>query len=329
MLNSSEVWSEENSFFEKTYLISKQQNTLANFAKSIEANRTLVEKELHALKLICHEENQSILKYILYRCLTVFGGIYAFFASFDGMLAVLTALLPMMHMALMISLVLLAAFSGLGVFLARDKITIAEALDISEEYRLDLMNDYLFHLAKYYDKQFLTSLDDLENLEILQRISHIRAIKELLLNKSEVNKEIISKPANYIQTQLMITIGAILFFSDGFFIGQGLALCLAPLMCINPILFIFVAGIILGFMALSAFWFVEKPYVERYLYQDLFTDESNVQASLERISNHLKNLEKWAYIRSETGDAKKAEASPLDLNYFSKAATAGSFSPSR
>jgi hypothetical protein len=297
MLSSTE----RKSFFAPYSFREGTSISLADFAAYVVEQPTKVQEKLDQIKAECHEDDQTFLKWVLYRCLTISGGIYAFFAAFDGMSAVLTTLFPLISISALTALCLVAALSGLGVFLARDKFTIAEELNIKEELQVDLVNDYLFHLEKYYNQQYQKSLEDPNDLTILNHLQAIRNLKVLFDEKSNINQAIIGHSSSYAQTQMVVGIGAILFFSDGFFIGQSLAMYISPFLAINPAVLVLTLAIMIGFMALLAYWYCERPYVENYFYQDLFTDESKVKAALGRINQELNHLEQLKCAQSSNG----------------------------
>jgi hypothetical protein len=303
MKNTVECSTPQNPFLSK-YSLFKEPRTFAHFSQQVIVQQTDVSNELSALKQSFSETNQPFLKWLMYQFLVVFGGVYAFFASFDGMSAVLTTLFPFINIGLLVAIGLVAAFCGLGVFLARDKMAIAETLEITEEYQLDLINDYLFHLERYYESLYQESLKETSDLSILDNIQYLKILKEIFEDKSRLNQNIIRQPMSYVQTQLILGIGAILFFSDGFFIGQSLALLISSFFALNSAALVLSMGIVIGLMALSSYWFVERPYVEKYLYQDLFTDESKVQASIERIDNQLQHLEKLKIAKDGREESK-------------------------
>jgi hypothetical protein len=286
--------SKENMSFFKNYCGSHPSAiSFKTFSDSVSADLENVIKELDRIKKQSEQVVNDSTQIALYKTLSVFGGIYAFFAGFDGMLSVLSILFPSLNTSLMISLGLVASFSALGVFLSRDRQSIAEALEIQEEEKLDTINDYLFSLEKYYRSLYIKSLKETDNFEIMEHLDSMLALRELLVNKSKLNEDLANQSMNYIQAQSVIGIGAILFFSDGFFIGQGLALLISQFLLVNSAPLVLGLSIFLGLMALSAYWFVERPYVETYLYQELLTDEKKVQESISHLDQELEVLKKF------------------------------------
>ena len=293
-------------FFEEYSQENTASANLSIFSEKLLVYTIRIQQELEDIKKNCKEADSDSIQIFLYKTLSVFGGIYAFFAGFDGMLSVLSILFPELSISLMMSLGLVASFSALGVFLARDRMAIAEALEISEEPEVDIINDYLFSLEKYYAHLFNQSFENPKDLEIFAHIKDLELLKEFFISKSEINNKIILQSSSYFQAQSLIGIGAILFFSDGFFIGQGLVAILAQFLMVNSAPLILSLSIFLGLMALSAYWFVERPYVEKYLYQELLTDESKVQECLQRLDKELKVLKKFEQISAQTTPLKSA-----------------------
>lgn len=304
---------------------SSHSHSLHDFAESIGQHLDFVKLELNQLKILHEKKFKDLWAWSLYKLLSIFGGIYAFFSGFDGMIAVLTVLFPMLNLKLMLLVGLVSAFSSLGVFLARDKLTIAETLNVSEEIDGELLDDYLFHLTQYYDGLYQESFSHPKDLEILKFLVCIRTLKHLLEEKSKINVIKIQSWLSQLQTYLILMIGAILFFSDGFFIGQGLALFLVEAFTLNASLWVLCLSIFVGLIALSGYWFVEKPYVEKYLFQELMTDEEHVQKSLSKLDDMLRILEKLAFVLG-SHDIPKFD---IDYPCFSNAATAGRVSPSK
>lgn len=286
-------------FFEEFSQENTASVSLSIFSQKLLCCTIRIQQELEDIKQNYKESDSDSIQIFLYKTLSIFGGIYAFFAGFDGMLSVLSILFPELSISLMISLGLVASFSALGVFLARDRMAIAEALEISEVQKLDMFNDYLFSLEKYYAYLFNQTFENPQDLEIFCHIKDLELLKEFFNQKSEINHQIILQPSSYFQAQSLIGVGAILFFSDGFFIGQGLVAILAQFLMVNSTPLILSLSIILGLMALSAYWFVERPYVEKYLYQELLTDESKVQECLQRLDKELKVLKKFEQISAQ------------------------------
>ncbi|MDQ5883687.1 MAG: hypothetical protein QG556_23 [Pseudomonadota bacterium] len=321
MLNSVE----QLGFFYSYCHESSHDHSLHDFSESIVQHLELVKLELNLLKEQHEQKLKDVWSWLLYKILSIFGGIYAFFSGFDGMIAVLSVLFPMLNLKLMILVGLVSAFSSLGVFLARDKLSIAETLNISKEIDGELLDDYLFYLSQHYNFLYQESFNNPKDLEILNFLVCIRILKSLLEEKSALNIIKIQSWLSQLQTHLILMIGAILFFSDGFFIGQGLALFLVQAFTLNASIWVLCLSIFVGLTALSGYWFVEKPYVEKYLYQELITDEEHVQQSLSRLDDMLKMLEKLVYVLEHHDLSKRI----TDYPCFCSAATAGKVSPSK
>lgn len=312
-------------FFEKYCDEYSHSNSLFIFATFVEQHINIAQLQVSLLKKNDEKKNKDLISWIFYKILSIFGGIYAFFSGFDGMIAVLTVLFPMLNLKLILLLGLMSALSSLGVFLARDKLAIAESFNISEVIEGSFLDNYLFLLENYYHDMYQASMACVNDLKIIEYLPYIRILKCLFEEKSKRNDLKIHSYMSQLQTQTIIIIGAILFFSDGFFIGQGLALFLVQAFTLNASILVLCLSIFVGLIASSGYWFVERPYVEKYLYQKLMTDEEHVQKSLLKLDDMLKILEKLAYVM----DGHPPSQDQFFHFGFCSAATAGKVSPSR
>ena len=88
-------------------------------------------------------------------------------------------------------------------------------------------------------------------------------------NKKEINSQIQQTWNVWLQSSLVVFIGGLLHFSDGFFIGQNVAcLFISSSLTLNVCI-----STAIGVCALAAYWFVERKSLQDYLNDELFTDQ--------------------------------------------------------
>ena len=236
---------------------------------------------------------------IMFHMVSTFGALCAIFAGFDGFVSVLTLLFPQLSLTCIIIFGIIAAICSFLAFIARDRQAIAEALGIHDYGTTNLSDSYVFAIEQYYHTNFIKSLDKKDlAVEILPAIEYLRTIETYLEDKSKNNQQVITQPMNILITQSVIGIGAILLFSDGFFIGQGLGTFLSLLFVIHNPLLIITLSVLLGVFALTVYFYVEKPYLEKYINNTLFTQENKVQESLERLKHNIAVLDNLLALQS-------------------------------
>ena len=236
---------------------------------------------------------------IMFHLVSTFGALCAIFAGFDGFVSVLTLLFPQLSLTCIIIFGIIAAICSFLAFIARDRQAIAEALGIHDYGTTNLSDSYVFAVEKYLHDEFIASLGK-KNLvnDMLPNIEYLKSIKTYLEDKSKNNQQVITQPMNILITQSVIGIGAILLFSDGFFIGQGLGTFLSLLFVIHNPLLIITLSVLLGVFALTVYFYVEKPYLEKYINNTLFTQENKVQESLVRLEHNIAVLDNLLALQS-------------------------------
>jgi hypothetical protein len=269
----------------------------------IKADQARLQQDITSLKTtVSTPDNQlsSALKWFVYRILCLAGAIYAVCSGFDGMITVLEILCPHLYIGLMVTFGVVSALSGLGIFIARDKPSIAQELAIKESSKCSDLDEYLFLLQQYLHlkktmmlklvqnsdqggdsklkEDIITFLNQQHEFEKLQAIyQDVISIQEQRVNSWEV----------FLESQLVLLIAAVLFFSDGFFVGEAIGNFLSSFLHINPVFFTFGMALLLACCALASYCFVERPTLKEYLEGTLFTKQSIFQTKGKELSADL------------------------------------------
>jgi len=223
---------------------------------------------------LMREYNQTITpinnnSWKLYYFVCISGAIYALCAGFDGMFSVLSIIFPQLYLGLLVGFCVLSALCGLGIFIARDKPSVMDALELPSKESCSVVDEYIFSLQRYMHQQSERLLDSEELFNVVDLEKSTKHLGEILDNKKEINSQIQQTWHVWLQSSLVVFIGGLLYFSDGFFIGQNVA-CL--LISSSLMLSICISAAI-GVCALAAYWFVERKSLQDYLNDELFTDQ--------------------------------------------------------
>ncbi|MDP1603622.1 MAG: hypothetical protein Q8M03_10195 [Legionella sp.] len=203
--------------------------------------------------------------------LTIAGIIYCACEGFDGITAILsiTTLPPMFVFfgGLIFSVL------SIVVFLAFDLVEISKNLGVNIKNTSKVVDVYLQEielikrLRKNIDNNY--SHEDIETLN-----SDIKLIKMLIERYESLDearqslKKAHERPYLKIAKLLTAGISGILFFSAGYFAGQTVALAVASLFLasVSPAFWpIIMVSIGVGLIALSVYWFVQRPGIENLI----------------------------------------------------------------
>ncbi len=239
------------------------------------------EAELSLMRSITPINNHS---WKLYYFLCISGAIYALCAGFDGMFSVLSVIFPQLHLGLLVGFCVLSALCASGIFIVRDKPSVMDALELPSKESCSVVDEYIFSLQRYMHLQSECLLDSEKLSSNVEYLGYLKKstthLGDILADKKEHNSQIQQTWHVWLQSSLVVFIGGLLYFSDGFFIGQNVAcLFMSPSLMLN----IYIAAAI-GICALAAYWFVERQSLEYYLYGVLFTDQ-NLTVSMQT-ENH-------------------------------------------
>lgn len=263
-------------------LFQQHQKNTANFAKEI----SFLETEIARLKQDTPKQ-QDTLRWIFYRMLCAAGALFALCSGFDGMISVLSMFFPQLYVGLIIFFGVISALSGLGIFIARDKPIIALELGINEPTDFSGIEAYLFLLQQYLhlkkeaavrqarqaDEQSTPLNPDVRD-QLLEKKVQFKGLKKLFEAVRNLNQEHIESWAVFVKSQLVLLIGAVLFFTDGFFVGEAIGAFLAVILHLDPVFFCFTTALLLASCALAAYCFVERPSLEEYLHGSIFTNQT-------------------------------------------------------
>lgn len=240
------------------------------------------------------QNHQSHVSWGLYYFLCVAGGLYALCSGFDGMASLLALVMPELYMGLLIALGVLSALSALSIFIARDKPSIMETIELSYNPYHSLADEYLFSMQIFNDAKISEQIKN-KALDFRKEETTAKLLKSILQEKAEHNQKIKQDWWVQIQANIVMMVGGILFFSDGFFVGENMAELIATLLAFNSCEMVLLTSIIMGLCALIAYWYVERSSLRTYWYDNVTTDDSLVE---ERTQVNEKNLEFLSYNQS-------------------------------
>lgn len=209
----------------------------------------------------------------LYYFVCISGAIYALCAGFDGMFSVLSVIFPQLYLGLLVGFCVLSALCALGIFIARDKPSVMDALELPSKESCSVVDEYIFSLQRYMHVQSECLLDSKELSSNVEYLGYLKKstkhLGEILDNKKEINHQTQQTWHVWLQSSLVVFIGGLLYFSDGFFIGQNVAcLFMSPSLMLSVCI-----SAAIGVCALAAYWFVERKSLQDYLNDELFTDQ--------------------------------------------------------
>jgi hypothetical protein len=258
-----------------------------------------LKSEIDELKKISPKQKDvpvPFIKWFLYRMLCAAGAMYSLCAGFDGMISVLSMLFPQLYLGLIVMIGIISALSGLGIFIARDKPSIALELGIDEPTDFSGIEAYLFLLQQYLHlKKLAVEAEALEPAhngkkllpanfkQFLEKKVEFENLNDLFQAAIDLNQQRIESWVVFGESQLVLLIAAVLFFSDGFFVGEAIGIFLASLMHLNPVFFTFGAALLLASCALAAYCYVERPSLKEYLHGTFFTNQTELKKIIEVI----------------------------------------------
>lgn len=245
----------------------------------------------------------SCIRWFFYRALCLAGAIYSLCAGFDGMISVLSMLFPHLYLGLIITFGVVSAVSGLGIFIARDKPSIALELGIEEPSDFSGIEAYLFLLQQYLHlkKTAVTTqaleaeetgkkLPDGVFNELFAKKEQFKGLKNLFKAVIDLNDQRIESWEVFIKSNLVLMIAAVLFFGDGFFVGEAIGSFLAASMHLNPVFFTYAMALLLACCALAAYCFVERPSLKEYLHGSFFTNQTIFVEKHQEIEDDLSQI---------------------------------------
>jgi hypothetical protein len=208
------------------------------------------------------KQHQQQASWNLFYLLSLAGGVYALCDGFDGMVSILNAVLPQLSQALVIAIGALSALSALGIFIARDKPNILDSLGLDSPKYKNVIDEYIFSLQVFIHKRKY-DLDTKKMYELNLKLN------QLLEEKQQMNQDIQKSLSVVLFSDFVLLVGGILFFSDGFFIGENVA----SFFLSHSIMLSLGLSFSIAFFALAAYWYVERTSMRDYMYNEFFTDQ--------------------------------------------------------
>jgi hypothetical protein len=247
----------------------------------------------------------------LYYLLCIAGGLFALCSGFDGMASVLSLVVPQLYLGFVVFLGVLSALSALGIFIARDKPAIMEGIGLSHNPYHNLVDEYIYSLQIYNSSQFQSKVQKNEQgTEFNHEKMTAEILNRIFENKKTLNIQVINSWFVQIKANVVMLIGGVLFFSDGFFVGENVAMFLGTLLSTNSFGLTLGISLVMGLFALAAYWYVERSSLRDYLYDNVSTDECLRKDAAEI---NTKNLSLLGFFDKQLAHQSRAEEFSHDL----------------
>ncbi|WP_412757211.1 hypothetical protein [Legionella bozemanae] len=255
-------------------LVSLRTELLQALFLSMKGDDTILPKEVE-------NNTQDKIKFAL---LTMAGILVAACQGFDG----IVTMLSIFSLPSSIILGIGFAFSILSVvvFCGFDLVKVSNALGIKLSDAYKLLDAYLLQLQmiksirKKIDDYYLSDLSssDLQQLKLI--ISMLQKHLASLTKAGKQFEEVLKSERIQTVKTLISGVSALLFFGGGFFTGQSVAFFMSGLILNSAIpafwpVIIFSA--IVGLAALSLYWYVERPVLDKLVSSWFGLNEESVQ----------------------------------------------------
>lgn len=219
----------------------------------------------------------------LFRFLTIVGTTVAICEGFDGIASILGLFPAVSPVVIFMAGIVFAALSVI-VFCGFDLVAISKNLGVDIEQKHQLIDAFLEQVEQIDKLREVISIrciqGDAEEQRVLLQMSTMLATRYAALDEARgIYKADLND--HYLTTAKSLTsaVAGVLFFGGGFFSGQSLGLACARLFTSSvsavywPIL---VVSFVVGFAALSIYWFVERPGLESLVSRWLGLDEDKI-----------------------------------------------------
>ena len=117
-------------------------------------------------------------------------------------------------------------------------------------------------------------------------------LNQLLEEKKRMNQYIQNRLSVVLFSDFVVLVGGILFFSDGFFIGENVA----SFFLSHSIMLSLGLSFSIAIFALAAYWYVERTSMRDYMYNEFFTDQKMTVETLSK-SQEDKEIFQFALAR--------------------------------
>ncbi|KTC92009.1 hypothetical protein [Legionella cincinnatiensis] len=277
-------------------LVSLQTAFLRDLGLSMKGEYEKTEKK--------NNNNSSEMSKIKFLFLTSAGILITACQGFDGVVTMLSvfALSPSIMLGIGFAFILLSVIVFFGV----DLVKVSNALGVKlSEYKL--LDAYLIQLQKIKvirkkinDYTLVAmSQEDLQQLELILSMLQKRFMFLAVASK-QFDEALNSKNVQMIKTAIS-GVSALFFFGSGFFAGQSVALFIASLILdsVLPTFWpIIVFSALVGLAALSIYWYVERPGLEKLVTNWFGLNEENVQQLCDKNSLN-KEIKKLASLKEK------------------------------
>ncbi|WP_225316889.1 hypothetical protein [Legionella longbeachae] len=274
-------------------LVSLQTALLRDLSLSMQGEYEKVERK--------GNNDSSRMSKIKFLFLTSAGILVTACQGFDGVVTMLSvfAMSPSILLGIGFAFILLSVIVFFGV----DLVKVSNALGVKlSEYKL--LDAYLLQLQrikvirkKINDYTLVAmSQEDLQQLELVLSMLHKR-LKFLAVASKQFEEALNNKNVQMIKT-VISGVSALFFFGGGFFAGQSVALFISSLVLDSalPTFWpVIVFSALVGLAALSIYWYVERPELEKLVTNWFGLNEEKVQqlcdkSSVDKEANKLTSL---------------------------------------
>ncbi|QLZ67448.1 hypothetical protein FOLKNPGA_00213 [Legionella sp. PC1000] len=274
LIKNSEKSSKEEKQKIEFILVSLRTELLRDLFLSMQGDDTNLPKEVE-------NNTKEKMKFVV---LTMAGILVAACQGFDGIVTMLSIFsLPS---SIILGIGFAFSFLSVIVFCGFDLVRVSNALGIKLSDAYKLLDAYLLQLQmiksirKKIDDYYLSDLSssDLKQLELI--ISMLQKHFALLTKAStQFEKALNSESIQTVKT-LISGLSALLFFGGGFFTGQSVALFMSSLIinsAIPPFWPVIIFSVLVGLAALSIYWYVERPVLDKLVSSWFGLNEESVK----------------------------------------------------
>lgn len=229
--------------------------------------------------------NKTWLHWFKWALLALSGTVYAACDGFDGITTIL-ALFPNVPLSIIFAAGFVFALLSVCVFYGFYLVDISDEahLGLKEQNRLiDIRLEQLHAIDELLlaSQIIVKRSQDLDELKTLRTMLPILNQMYLNLQAEKNNYESQLKNVYLVLTKKIVSIFlGILFFGYGFFGGQSLALTLVPLFTVATIIPfgpVMAVSFLIGLAALSVYWLVERPSLEKLVGRCFGLDENKIE----------------------------------------------------
>lgn len=234
------------------------------------------------------EKKKGLFSRFKFLLLALSGTIYFGCEGFDGITAILsiTSLPPMavFGAGVMFFMLSIAVFHTFGL------VDIANDLGVEFRHAPKIVN--LYHNELQLLKSLRKQMDQGIGKKKLPEIEHELALAQLLQQRYQtvdrvslaLNKAL-NSPKLKIAKVITTAVAGVIFFSGGFFAGQTVSIAVAALFLVaaTPTFWpVMLASFTVGFMALSIYWYVERPALESRIGRWVGLDKDKLEKLIDR-----------------------------------------------